>query len=218
MKNTEYARIRERELHSAEIFCINHGDQHFFFKFEIIINVLVGSFCFICIRMLWVYGHSLILPARGTVFIRQNLTSTDVRFWRIKTVPALKGWSHSKANRSSSCLTLKWAVTTVWRTQSVCLQSMPFHLLTLPWLYRFREIVSLRYSSSWLHAGSTRLEQIWYYVSRIFFVKQWLPGTVCFHWLPVVYKLQCDFHLSSVFVSVYCSSISLSLSHYHTRL
>ena len=25
----------------------------------------------------------------GTVFIRQNLTSTDVRFWRIKTVPTL---------------------------------------------------------------------------------------------------------------------------------
>ena len=27
----------------------------------------------------------------GTVFIRQNLTSTDVRLWRIKTVPAMKG-------------------------------------------------------------------------------------------------------------------------------
>ena len=26
----------------------------------------------------------------GTVFIRQDLTSSDVRFWRIKTVPALK--------------------------------------------------------------------------------------------------------------------------------
>ena len=26
----------------------------------------------------------------GTVFIRQNMTSADVRFWRIKTVPALK--------------------------------------------------------------------------------------------------------------------------------
>ena len=27
----------------------------------------------------------------GIVFIRQNLTSSDVRFWRINTVPALKG-------------------------------------------------------------------------------------------------------------------------------
>ena len=26
----------------------------------------------------------------GSVFIRQNLTSVDVRFWRIKTFPALK--------------------------------------------------------------------------------------------------------------------------------
>ena len=29
----------------------------------------------------------------GPVFIRQNLPSTDVRFWRIKTVPALNGLS-----------------------------------------------------------------------------------------------------------------------------
>ena len=27
----------------------------------------------------------------GIVFIHQNLTSTDVKFWRIKTIPALKG-------------------------------------------------------------------------------------------------------------------------------
>ena len=27
----------------------------------------------------------------GTVLIRQNLTSTDVRFWRLNTVPSLKG-------------------------------------------------------------------------------------------------------------------------------
>ena len=31
----------------------------------------------------------------GTVFIRQNLTSTDVSFWSIKTVPALKGLTNS---------------------------------------------------------------------------------------------------------------------------
>ena len=27
----------------------------------------------------------------GTVSVRQNLTSVDIRFWRIKTIPALKG-------------------------------------------------------------------------------------------------------------------------------
>ena len=45
----------------------------------------------------------------GIVFIRQNLTSTDVRFWRIKTVPALKGSiyiSTSLANYTFS--TPKW--------------------------------------------------------------------------------------------------------------
>ena len=74
--------------------CINHGDQRVFWKirsnqFEIIINVLVSSFRFIWIPRLWVYGHykyfnSFIV---GIDFIRQNLTSMDVR----KSVPALKG-------------------------------------------------------------------------------------------------------------------------------
>ena len=36
-------------------------------------------------RWRWVNSFSV-----GTVFIRQNLTSVDVRFWRIKTVAALK--------------------------------------------------------------------------------------------------------------------------------
>ena len=36
-----------------------------------------------------VRGSSLYVSA-GIVFIRQNLTSVDVRFWRIKTIPALK--------------------------------------------------------------------------------------------------------------------------------
>ena len=43
--------------------------------------------------MLWVYGHhKYVYPfSAGVYFIRQNLTSTDVRFWRIKSVPVLKG-------------------------------------------------------------------------------------------------------------------------------
>ena len=43
--------------------------------------------------MLWVSGHYNLFNSfwAGTVFIRQNLTSIDVRFWRMKTVPALKG-------------------------------------------------------------------------------------------------------------------------------
>ena len=42
--------------------------------------------------MLWVCGHNKYFNSfsADTVFIRLNLTSTDVRFRRIKTVPALK--------------------------------------------------------------------------------------------------------------------------------
>ena len=74
-----------------------------FLQFEIIINVLVSSFYFIWIPVLRVYGHYKYFNSfsSGIHFIRQNLTSTDVRFWRIKStdvrfwrikwVPALKG-------------------------------------------------------------------------------------------------------------------------------
>ena len=78
-------------------FCINHGDhgdQRVVFKFEIIINVFVTyKLSFICILILWVYGnYTYFNPfSAGTVFIHQNLTSTDVRFWCIKTVSVLKG-------------------------------------------------------------------------------------------------------------------------------
>ena len=43
--------------------------------------------------MLWVNGHYEYFNSFsvGNVFIRQNLTSTDVRFCRVKTVTALKG-------------------------------------------------------------------------------------------------------------------------------
>ena len=71
-------------------------------QFEIIINVLFSSFRFIWIPMLWVYGHYKYFNSfsAGTVFIRQNLTSTDVRFWCIKTVPALKGLKHTQPQKA----------------------------------------------------------------------------------------------------------------------
>ena len=53
-----------------------------FFQFEIVINVLVSSFRFIWIPLLWVYCHYKLLILSA---------STDVRFWRLKTVPDLKG-------------------------------------------------------------------------------------------------------------------------------
>ena len=53
----------------------------------------------------------------GTVFIRQNLTSADVRFWRIKTSPALKG---SPQVRSRSC-TYRYATENPISKQLICL-------------------------------------------------------------------------------------------------
>ena len=52
----------------------------------------VRSFRFIEI-LLWVYDNNTYFNSfsEGVVFIRQNLRSTDVRFWRIKTGPSLKG-------------------------------------------------------------------------------------------------------------------------------
>ena len=43
--------------------------------------------------MLWIFGHYKYFYSHsvGIHFRRQNLISTDVRFWRIKTVPALQG-------------------------------------------------------------------------------------------------------------------------------
>ena len=81
-------------LTTLKWFCI--GLNHVFFQFEIIFLykcLIVISFCFIWIPMLWFYDQYKCLNSfsAGTVFIRQNLTSTDVRFWRIKRVPALKG-------------------------------------------------------------------------------------------------------------------------------
>ena len=63
----------------------------FFAQFEIIINVLVSSFWFIWIPMLCAYGHykNFYSYSAGIDFRRQNLTSTDVRFWWLKSIPAL---------------------------------------------------------------------------------------------------------------------------------
>ena len=65
---------------SAELPCKKHRNQKVFFQFEIIINVLVSSYWFIWIPMVWVYGHYKYLYSysAGIDFSRQNLTST---FW-----------------------------------------------------------------------------------------------------------------------------------------
>ena len=105
--------------YSAELFCSNHGDWRVFVQFKIIINILVSSFRFIWIPMLWVFDHYKFFNffSAGIVFIRQNLTSTDVRFWRIKTIPALKG-----LNTWIICETPKLRVISVYTSH--CLQGI----------------------------------------------------------------------------------------------
>ena len=44
------------------------------------------------LRPVYIFFKSFIA---GTVFIRQNLTSKDVRFWRMKTVRTMKGLTHN---------------------------------------------------------------------------------------------------------------------------
>ena len=80
-------------LYNAEIFLYKPWRPKGYCQFGIIINVLVSCFRFIWIPMLsgllpLEYFHSF---SAGSVFIRQHLTSTDVRCWRKKTVPSLKG-------------------------------------------------------------------------------------------------------------------------------
>ena len=69
--------------YSAEIFCINHGDQRVF-QFWIIINDLVSFICFICIPMVWVYYHQSYFSSfkAGIVFFQTS--DSDLRFWRIQ--------------------------------------------------------------------------------------------------------------------------------------
>ena len=56
--------------------------------------------------MLWVYGHYeyFYFYSAGIDFSRQNLTSTDVRFWRLKSIPALKGLITQMSNYANTQL------------------------------------------------------------------------------------------------------------------
>ena len=59
---------------TLKYFCINHGDQRYFFQFEIIINVLLPPYLNTYVIF---YGHILILSVRGP--------SLYVRIWRLQT-------------------------------------------------------------------------------------------------------------------------------------
>ena len=60
MDEDDNGKFRLEMVKALKYFCINHGDQRFL-KFEIAINVLFSSFCFICfIEYLYVMGLRLL--------------------------------------------------------------------------------------------------------------------------------------------------------------
>ena len=90
--------------YNAEIFLYKLWRPKDFFQFEIIINVLVSSFRFIWIPMLWCHGCTAII---NVLILSTWGPSLYVKIWRMKTVPALKGlnlvvmWSGDKSKSFS---------------------------------------------------------------------------------------------------------------------
>ena len=89
----------------AEIFYWNHKDQICFFSVWNHNKCLsYSSFRFSWIPMLWVYGHYMFYSfSSGIDLGGHNLTSIDVRFWRLKSVPALEELLLCKRRRPTSC-------------------------------------------------------------------------------------------------------------------
>ena len=93
MKTRIYAAPAVRGLKHWNLF-IQAKIPKGYFQFELIVNVLFylalsDSFEYLCdgsttIINIYVYSYSA-----GIDFSRQNLTSTDVRFWRLMSIPAL---------------------------------------------------------------------------------------------------------------------------------
>ena len=85
VKKNMVKNIRESALTTLKYMYINHEDQRFFY-FEIILNLFFIFFRFIWIPMVLVCDQIRIFAE--IYFRRQNLTSTDVRFWCLKSIPA----------------------------------------------------------------------------------------------------------------------------------
>ena len=106
-----------------------------YFQFKINLNVLVSSFWFTWMLILWFYGNYKYFNSfsAGTVFVF-ILTSTDVRFWRKKTVTTLKE------------LTSQWGLTLYVRFTSF--SELAFYLsdlLYVIWSFLYTYNLSVQY-------------------------------------------------------------------------
>ena len=72
-------KLRLERVKALTYFCVNHGYQRFFFKFKI------PSFEYLCYRSTAIIKQFF----QCGDFRREYLTSTEVRFWRLKSIPAL---------------------------------------------------------------------------------------------------------------------------------
>ena len=77
-------------LLSAQFISGDLADKVCFFQFEIIITVFPDSSEYLCYRSTAITNMFYSYSA-GIDSSRQNLTSTDVRFWRLELIPALWG-------------------------------------------------------------------------------------------------------------------------------
>ena len=94
--------------YNAERFVYKLWMTKGFLNLRFIRNVFVSSFRFIWIHILWAHGHYKYFTffSEEIDSRRQNITSIDVRFWRLKSVPALEGSNEIWFN--DSCLWLCW--------------------------------------------------------------------------------------------------------------
>ena len=114
--------------YNAEIILYITMETKGVFQFETTRNVLVSSFCFIWIPMLWVWGYYKYFYSysAGIDFSRQNLTSTDVRFWRLKSIPANIFWiNHGD----------QWCFFLFETPRNVLVSSFRFIRIPMLWVY-----------------------------------------------------------------------------------
>ena len=78
---------RSPSLTTMNYFCINHGNQMFFFQFEVIITVLVSSFRFIWIPRYLSYGSTSITNI--FIMLQCGGSTLGVRIWRLYRRPIL---------------------------------------------------------------------------------------------------------------------------------
>ena len=95
---------------------INHWERRIFFQFEIIINFLVSSFCFILIPMVWVYDHYKYCNcfSSGTVFRSQNLNRWR---WRNGSFLKILSWEPLVPNHATRDIWKKLSLGSVLCTE-----------------------------------------------------------------------------------------------------